>query len=294
MKTAPLLTLSLLLALPLIVPLSAHAETPAAPTMRHMVISPKTEPKVENKAENKVEAAPAPAAKSAVAPIIAPVKPPEAAPPVAAAPAERKPLSPTEALRKPEDLKVWSGLADTVVLQSDEAIDKMIRIVESDPGAVPPQGLLFLARALVSKNRIEEAALYFYVSQVRLAFDSARWPPRLDPEQLKALLAEHKKSPDQQLELPTPELQNPHQQLVDLSSQIGQPITRWMILDPKHAEATMTKVKAWDESAPYAYQPGYALPQPVAFKDWENLLVRSRTNFYSQITQVIELMKSAK
>jgi hypothetical protein len=284
MKKAPLLTLSLLLALPL----NAHAET-AAPTMRHMVISPKAE---------KAEAAPA--GKPAAAPVAAVPKPAVAAAPkvaeepVAQTPAARKPLTPAEALRKPEDLKVWSGLADTVVLQSDAAIDKMIRIVEADPGAVPPQGLLFLARALVSKNRIEEAALYFYVSQVRLAFDSARWPPRLDPEQLKALLAEKKKSPDQQLDLPTPELENPHQQLVDLSSQIGQPITRWMILDPKHAEETMAKVKAWDESAPYAYQPGYALPQPVAFKDWENLLVRARTNFYSQITQVIELMKSAK
>ncbi len=279
MKTAPLLTLSLLLSLPL----SAHAETSAAPTMRHMVVSPKS------------EAAPAdkPAAESPLKKQEAVAPKPEAAP-VVATPAERKPLTPAEALRKPEDLKVWSGLADTVVLQSDAAIDKMIRTVEADPGAVPPQGLLFLARALVSKNRIEEAALYFYASQVRLAFDSARWPPRLDPEQLKALLAEHKKSPDQQLELPTPELQNPHQQLVDLSSQIGQPITRWMIIDSKRAEETMAKVKAWDESAPYAYQPGYALPQPVAFKDWENLLVRSRTNFYSQITQVIELMKSAK
>ena len=278
MKTAPLLTLSLLLALPL----SAHAETQSAPTMRHMMVSPKTEP--EAKVEEKKAAPPV----TAVKPVLAPMTVQPAATP------ERKPLTPTEALRKPEDLKVWSGLADTVVLQSDDAINKMIRIVEADPGAVPPQGLIFLARALVSKNRIEEAALYFYVSQVRLGFDAARWPPRLDPDQLKALLAEQKKSPDQQLDLPTPELINPHQQMIDLSSQIGQPITRWMITDSKRAEAVMAKVKAWDESAPYAYQPGYALPQPVAFKDWENLLVRSRTNFYSQITQVIELLKSAK
>ena len=278
MKTAPLLTLSLLLALPL----SAHAETQSAPTMRHMMVSPKTEP--EAKVEEKKAAPPVVAPK----PVLAPMTVQPAATP------ERKPLTPTEALRKPEDLKVWSGLADTVVLQSDDAINKMIRIVEADPGAVPPQGLIFLARALVSKNRIEEAALYFYVSQVRLGFDAARWPPRLDPDQLKALLAEQKKSPDQQLDLPTPELINPHQQMIDLSSQIGQPITRWMITDSKRAEAVMAKVKAWDESAPYAYQPGYALPQPVAFKVWENLLVRSRTNFYSQITQVIELLKSAK
>ncbi len=278
MKTAPLLTLSLLLALPL----SAHAETQSAPTMRHMMVSPKTEP--EAKVEEKKAAPPVVAPK----PVLAPMTVQPAATP------ERKPLTPTEALRKPEDLKVWSGLADTVVLQSDDAINKMIRIVEADPGAVPPQGLIFLARALVSKNRIEEAALYFYVSQVRLGFDAARWPPRLDPDQLKALLAEQKKSPDQQLDLPTPELINPHQQMIDLSSQIGQPITRWMITDSKRAEAVMAKVKAWDESAPYAYQPGYALPQPVAFKDWENLLVRSRTNFYSQITQVIELLKAAR
>ena len=278
MKTAPLLTLSLLLALPL----SAHAETQSAPTMRHMMVSPKTEP--EAKVEEKKAAPPV----TAVKPVLAPMTVQPAATP------ERKPLTPTEALRKPEDLKVWSGLADTVVLQSDDAINKMIRIVEADPGAVPPQGLIFLARALVSKNRIEEAALYFYVSQVRLGFDAARWPPRLDPDQLKALLAEQKKSPDQQLDLPTPELINPHQQMIDLSSQIGQPITRWMITDSKRAEAVMVKVKAWDESAPYAYQPGYALPQPVAFKDWENLLVRSRTNFYSQITQVIELLKASR
>ncbi len=278
MKTAPLLTLSLLLALPL----SAHAETQSAPTMRHMMVSPKTEP--EAKVEEKKAAPPVVAPK----PVLAPMTVQPAATP------ERKPLTPTEALRKPEDLKVWSGLADTVVLQSDDAINKMIRIVEADPGAVPPQGLIFLARALVSKNRIEDAALYFYVSQVRLGFDAARWPPRLDPDQLKALLAEQKKSPDQQLDLPTPELINPHQQMIDLSSQIGQPITRWMITDSKRAEAVMVKVKAWDESAPYAYQPGYALPQPVAFKDWENLLVRSRTNFYSQITQVIELLKASR
>lgn len=288
MKTAPLLTLSLLLSPFLSLPVSALAETPA-PTMRHMLVSPKAEsaaPPEEKKAE--VKKAPA-----AVTPAPAAIASPAVVAP-AAKPAQRKPLSPAESLRKPEDLRVWGGLADAVVLQNDAAIDRMIRTVEADPGSVPPQGLLFLARALVSKGRLEEAALYFYVSQVRLAFDTARWPPRLDPDQLKALLAEQKKSPDQQLDLPEPQIQNPHQQLVELSSQIGQPITRWMVLDSGRAEKMMAKVKAWDESAAYEYQPGYALPQPVAFKDWESLLVRSRANFYSQITQVIELLKQAK
>lgn len=263
----------------LMVSLPALAADGQKSIIKHMRVAPPA-PAAQENAET-----PAPATSADPLPALA------AAPP---SPETRKPLTIAEALRKPEDLKVWSLTADTIILPTDGAVDGAVKNVEADPGAVPPQALLFLARALAGKNRMEEAALYFYAAQIRLGFDMVRWPPRLDPEQIKALLAEKKKSADQQLELPEADVQNPHQNLAALANQISQPITRWMLADIDRAHKVLARVKAWDESVPYAYLPGYPVPEAVAFSDWEALLAKVRTNFYAQTEQILALMKDVK
>ncbi len=173
----------------------------------------------------------------------------------------------------------------------------MVRSVEADPGAVSPTGLLFLAKALAEQKRMEEAALYFYVGQLRANFDVARWPPRLDPEDLKRLQAEKSKAPDQQGQTTgasEPRLKNPHESVFNVSAAISPPISSWLFEDPDRAAKLMAKVKAWDASATYAYKPNYDLPEPLPFDQWPKLLSGTREGFFVRMDQFIAGLKKVK
>jgi hypothetical protein len=209
----------------------------------------------------------------------------------------RKALTAKQALVKPADLKTWSHMDEVVVLAKPDDISKMVRIVEADPGSVPPTGLLFLAKALSDQKRMEEAALYFYVAQLRATFDVARWPPRANPEDMKRILAEKKKSSDQQGQVTgvkEPRYKNYHESVVLLSSSISEPISRWLFEDPSRAEAVMAKVKEWDASAPYAYLPDYPLPEPVPFEEWSKILQPTRDGFFARMNEFISGLKKLK
>lgn len=241
--------------------------------------------------------APAPAAVTAPVATPAPtpaVSPKESATPIVAAP--RKPLSLDEALVKPDALKPWSHLSEVVTLSSPEETDKMIRIVEADPGSVPPQALFFLARALAEQNRMDEAALYYYVGQLRLSFDVTRWPPRMAPEDVKRLMEDKNKSADQAKPNTDtqPKIKNPHEGMVILSTAVGGPITEWMLKDPDNAAVIMARVSEWDVSAPYTYLPNYALPQPTPFEDWKIILPNIRESYFSRMNQFITGLKKLK
>lgn len=250
---------------------------------------------------------PAPATAQAAAPVQAPAtSATPATPPAASAapkeetpaasPAPRKPLSVDEALIKPEALKTWSRLSEVVTLSTPEDTDKMVRIVEADPGSVPPQALFFLARSLSEQNRMDEAALYYYVAQLRLSFDVTRWPPRLSPEDAKRLMEDKNKSPDQAKPNADtePKIKNPHEGMVILSTAVGGPITEWILKDPDHAAGVMAKVAEWDLSAPYAYLPNYALPQATPYEEWKTILPNVRQNYFSRMDQFITGLKKLK
>lgn len=223
----------------------------------------------------------------------------------AAAPAEekaatlpaRKPLTIQEALIKQDDLKPWSRYAEIVSLSTPEEVDKMVRVVEADPGSVPPQALLFLARGLADQKRMEDAAVYYYLAQLRLSFDVARWPPRMSPEDMKRVLADKNKTQDQASKTvgsATPQIRNPHEGVVVLASAIGGPITEWMLKEPERADKVMARVNAWDQSATYAYLPNYALPQATPFEEWPKMLPDIRANFFSRMDQFISGLKKIK
>lgn len=210
---------------------------------------------------------------------------------------ERKPLSIAEALVKPDDLKEWTELNKVVVLVGKEDTDKMVRVVEADPGAVSPTGLLFLAKALAEQKRMDEAALYFYAGQLRANFDVARWPPRLDPEDVKRMQAEKSKTEDQQGQTTgasEPRLKNPHESVFNLSAAISPPISSWLFEDPDRAALVMVKVKAWDERATYEYKPNYDLPEALPFEQWPKLLTGTREGFFMRMNEFVVGLKKIK
>jgi len=275
MRHALFATLPLILILNAATALATPQEHP--PGMKHMRVVPNTpQPPPADAAPQKTETDP--------------VEKPAALP-------ERKPLAVKDAIVKLDDLKPWSRYAEIVSLSTPDALDKMVRVVEADPGSVPPQALLFLARGLADHGRMEDAAVYYYLAQLRLSFDVARWPPRMSPEDIKRMQADKNKTQDQSGQPAggtSPKVRNPHDGVVILASAIGGPITEWMLKEPERADKVMARVSAWDQSATYAYLPNYALPQPTPFEEWAKMLPDIRANFYARMDQFISGLKKMK
>lgn len=255
------------------------APAPAQGMMRHMTVVPSQNQEIRPQTPIQPPAAsPAPAAEEPHVPV-------------------RKRLTPETALKKPSELQDWSQLNAVLLMSGPDEVEKMVRIVEADPGAVPPQALFFLAKGLADIDRMEDAAVYYYVGQLRLAFDSGRWPPRPEETDIRRQEAERKKTEDQRSQIPQPgkrRLKDPHSGVSAIAATIGAPITQWMLEDPTRADTVMTKVQAWDESAPYAYKPGYDVPKPVAFDDWPRLLEETRRGFYQRIGEFVTGLKKLK
>ena len=279
------------LALTLLQATTALAQTPPPPPMAPAAASPSflDRPQAGMHHMMVVPNTPQPAP----APVVtAPVVP-------AATPAVEKkvPLDPAKALKKPEELTQWSHLSEVVLLQTKDSVDQMVRIVEADPGSVLPQALFFLAKGLAEQGRMEDAGLYYYAGQLRLSFDTVRWPPRIDPADLKRMMADRKKTQDQRGQIPVPsepQLRNPHEAVSLLATSIGAPISQWMLEDPARGDAVLARVKEWDESTPYAYHPGYDLPEPVSYDEWPKLLNETREGFYKRINQFLTGLKKLK
>ena len=200
-------------------------------------------------------------------------------------------------LIKPEALEQWSHLGEVVLLQTRDSVNRMVKVVEADPGAVPPQGLFFLAKGLADQGQMDKAALYYFVGQLRLSFDTTRWPPRMDPADVKRLQADKNKTRDQRGQIPVPSApryKNPHEAVALLAANIGAPISQWMLEDPSRGEKVLARVKKWDEETPYAYLPGYGVPEAVAYEDWPKLLAQSREGYYKRINQFLTGLKKLK
>lgn len=207
-----------------------------------------------------------------------------------------KPLTPKEALVEPDDLEKWSHLDEAASAYSKENIAKLVHIIESDRGAVPPQGLFLAAKALSDSKHMEQAALYFFAGQLRLTFDVTRWPPRANKEDIKRLTEGNKKTEDQSAPNrdTSPRINNPHTGVSELANSIGSPILAWAMKNPKRLDNTLNKVREWDISAPYAYDPGYTVGESIPFEKWENTLTKVRTSYFSRMNELTKALGKMK
>jgi len=207
-----------------------------------------------------------------------------------------KTLLPKDALVKPEDLEKWDHLDEAAFATSDLDVQKLLHIIESDRGAVPPQGLFLAAKSLSDHRMMEKAALYYFTGQLRLQFDTQRWPPTANADDVKRIEQDNKKSADQMAPNrdTTARVDNAHAGIQGLGNEIGSPIIAWVMKDPKRMDAMLKQVKQWDASAPYGYLPDYDLPEPVAFDKWEKILGRVRTSYFAELTTLLDAMKQMK
>jgi hypothetical protein len=209
---------------------------------------------------------------------------------------KRDPLPLEKTLVKLEELKEWSHLSDVAVAQSPEDVKKIVALIEENPGEVPPQGLFMAAKALADQQKMEEAALYFFAAQLRMRFDVSRWPPRATKEELEGILKESKKTNDQKTPSAksAPQVKNPHAFLSELAQQTGSPIIRWSIANPDRLDKVLADVKAWDESAPYLYLPGYDVGEATPFEQWEKSLPKIRALFFERMGAVSKGLRVVK
>jgi hypothetical protein len=205
-------------------------------------------------------------------------------------------LSPKDALIEPEDLEKWTHLNEVALANSDSQIKKLIHIIESDRGAVPPQGLFLAAKSLADRNLMEQAAVYFSVGQLRLAFDMQRWPSVQNKDDLKRKDEDAKKTSDQSApNQDTPaRIDNPHSGIQSLSQAIGQPIIAWMLKDPARMNKVLNQARAWDASSNYQYLPDYDLTEPIAFEKWERTLKKVRETYFERMDKIMKAMERVK
>lgn len=268
MKPLPLLTLALFL-----LPVTAHAQQSGYIGMHHL------KPKPAPVAQAPVETPPEPEVEEETPTL--PVY---------------KALSPKDALVKPEDLEKWDHMSDAALAHNPLEIQALIHLIESDRGAVPPQGLFLAAKSLADRNLMEQAAVYYFVGQLRLNFDAARWPPVQNKDDVERRALESRKSPDQaapNLES-EPRIDNPHQGIKSLGDQIGAPIISWVLKDPERMNKMIKQVREWDVSSPYAYLPDYSLTEPISFEKWDKLLVGTRENYFTQMIKWAKMMSKVR
>ena len=123
-------------------------------------------------------------------------------------------------------------------------------------------------------------------------FDVTRWPPQASAEDMERFTAAQSKAPDQrQGNVAVPKFDNPHEGVAMLANAISKPILRWAMDDPARMSAVLDAVKVWDESAPFAYLPGYDVGKPTAFQDWGRALTGVRSAYFLSMENVAKGLK---
>lgn len=261
----PILFISLL-------PFSAYAmpSRQTATGMRHLSVTASPSPKSEPAAPAEKPVAPAAEEKPAPGP---------------------KALNPEDAVKKLDGLTEWPYYTDLMTIGNDTAIDTVIHQINIDPGAVPPKGLFYVAKALADRKQFEEAAFYFYAAQLRATFDMARFPPYELNEKKNS---QDKRTQDQIGDVPSAAavLINPHESLSMLALTIGAPVSRYAMADADRLDRIMTKVRQWDMATPYAYLPDYDTSHAVDFKEWPQLLVKTRNDYFTRVRQISRGLKT--
>lgn len=194
-------------------------------------------------------------------------------------------LSLEESLIPEEELRSWNHLSEVVSAQSQQAANKIIYLIESERGAVPPQALFIASQSLYQAGDKEHAALYYLVGQLRLNFDKERWPAQENDDDKERIEREAKRTSDQALPntISTPRIDNPHAGVIELGNAMGSPIQSWLIHHPEKFSALLILAKSWDESAPYLYQTGYAVNESAPFDQWKTILPRVRDDYFSHM-----------
>ncbi len=201
-------------------------------------------------------------------------------------------LAPKDALLPPDKLTEWPNLGLIVGVKNQDDAVNLVKAIEADRGAVPPQALFLTARILAQYQMMEQAALYYFVGQLRLTFDVTRWPPQVSAEDLARIQAEKSKTPDQrQNSNAIPKFENPHNGIALMAGAISKPILRWAMDDPARMTAVLNAAKEWDASATYAYLPGYDVGKPAAFQDWERALGGVRVAYFASMDNVVKGLK---
>lgn len=207
-----------------------------------------------------------------------------------------KALMPADALVKQDALEKWDHMSEAALAHSDLEIQALVHIIESDRGAVPPQGLFLAAKSLADHHMMEQAAVYYFVGQLRLEFDMARWPATLNKDDVKRLETDNRKSPDQVApnRNTAPRVDNPHSEVKNLGDQIGAPIISWVLKDPARMDKMIRQVKEWDVTAPFEYLPDYDLTDPVPFEKWDKLLTKTRDTYFAQLIEWSKMMAKVR
>lgn len=216
------------------------------PGMRHVVITPGAE-----------KTAPAPA-KAAENPSPALIK----------ADQPSAPLAGEAWVKKPEELHVWPHLGHLLAARSADKIEAVLKEVEKDPGAVPPQAMFYAADAFAKRGDMPKAALYFYLAQMRARFDSLRWPGDAQS--------------------------GPHRAIGVLALETGKGISPWAMADGQRFANVIEKVADFDAKTPYAYDPGYRMPSTVSYADWARILDENRTAYLAESRKIAEALTATK
>jgi hypothetical protein len=206
------------------------------------------------------------------------------------------PLTIKESLIKIDDLEKWSHLDEAALANTDKEVARLIYIIESDRGAVPPQGLFLAAKSLADKNLMEQAALYYLVGQLRLTFDMQRWPSVQNKDDIERKSEDSKKTSDQSapnIDKP-PRIDNPHAGIKNLSDMVGSPIISWLVKNPARMNDVLAKVRVWDANAAYAYLPDYDLTEPIEFEKWEKALKKVRERYFAHMSSLTKAMERIK
>ncbi|OIN85870.1 MAG: hypothetical protein AUJ12_08000 [Alphaproteobacteria bacterium CG1_02_46_17] len=194
------------------------------------------------------------------------------------------PLDAKVALIKIEELKTWGSLSLAATTQNKEDADKLVSEIESHRDVIAPQGLFLAAKALSDVGEMEQASIYLFVAQLRLDFDKARWPESV-PTHIKNMAdINAKKSADQALPTATTsQTINPHSYTETLSSSISPPIFQWVIKDPTRFRTLLDQARKWDMATAYRYKPGYETKDMVPFEQWEDVLNKTRENYFNRM-----------
>ena len=260
--------------------------------MKHMTITQESAPPEKQSSAKKPESSanteqdlPQPAIKSS------PSKPS----PKAKAPPTLKPLDIKSAIVKPEQFKTWDKMALAVTARKKGEINKLLVELNTHGSVVPPQGLFLAAQSLAMAGKMEDAALYYMVGQVRMEFDMARWPAQQDLPYTSLKEYNARKSYDQALPTNTAKkTENPHRYVGELSTSVGMPILEWMMSDPERLVKTLDKAEEWDAATAYEYEPGYDLPKPIPFAEWSKKLPKVRAAFFGRMHTLYDNISAYK
>ena len=202
-------------------------------------------------------------------------------------------LSAKDALIAPDKLRPWANLAQTAAASSKKDALNIIKAIEADRGAVPPQGLFLAAKALADNDMMDEATVYFFVGQLRMSFDALRWPPYVSEDAKRKAAQEQSKPSDQSQPSYNTDLGiiNPHAGVASLAGSIGKPIIRWAMRHPEQMEKDLKAAAAWDSTAPYTYDTGYDVQNALPFEDWELNLNTARQSYFTNMQNLLNDMK---